>query len=62
VNVVNGFYCVTCADESMAKQGIDPSTEHAKTDLAAREVEATQLGVNQPKPGAEVGSSLNLYA
>ena len=63
MNVVNGFYCATCADEALAKAGIDPAQDSARTNQAAETRERAQaLGVNRPEPGGPSGTRLNLYA
>ncbi len=63
MNLVNGYYCVTCADEALAKQGIDPSSGIAKTDLQSQAAAKEQkLGINAPEPNGELGTRLDLYA
>jgi hypothetical protein len=65
VSVINGFYCADCADELVAKRGIDPTQGVAQAELETLSEESVappELGVNAPTPGAEVGGRLNLYA
>lgn len=61
---VNGFPCLNCADEVLAKRHIDPREGLQGTQLEARaERERHRTpGVNAPEPGATTGSLLNLYA
>lgn len=62
---VNGYACVSCADEALAKRHIDPSKSEAQIQVEARAQRARfqpRLGVNAPQPGAAAGSRLNLYA
>jgi hypothetical protein len=64
---VNGFPCRNCADEELAKRGIDPA--HPKREFAGSEVyvppleaDNSDLGVNRPNAHGSVGRHLNLRA
>ncbi|MEY4544689.1 MAG: hypothetical protein RL685_884 [Pseudomonadota bacterium] len=62
---VNGFPCLNCADEVLAKRQIDPREGLQGTQLQERaesERERTALGVNAPQSGAAIGARLNVYA
>ncbi|HEY2409132.1 MAG TPA: hypothetical protein VGI10_24170 [Polyangiaceae bacterium] len=69
MRTVNGFVCRNCADEEIAKRGIDPahptrafagSEAYVSTREAARNAPA--LGVNRPECSGNTGQKLNLYA
>jgi hypothetical protein len=65
VSTVNGFPCLNCADEVLAKRQIDPRKGELGMQLQARaerEREQPELGVNAPQAGAALGSRLNVYA
>jgi hypothetical protein len=65
VSTVNGFPCLNCADEVLAKRQIDPRKGDFGTQLEAgaeRQREHAELGVNAPQAGAALGSRLNVYA
>jgi hypothetical protein len=62
---VNGYACVNCADEALAKRHIDPHKSAVQLHSEARsqhERLAPALGVNAPEASAATGSRLNLYA
>jgi len=62
---VNGFACVNCAAEALAKRHIDPSKSPVQVQAEARtrhERLAPELGVNAPQASASVGARLNVYA
>jgi len=78
MRMVNGYPCRNCADEELAKRGVDPA--HPKQALAGSEVyvsaadaarnrgglstaEASRkLGENRPETSGDQGRKLNLYA
>lgn len=73
MRMVNGYFCRNCADEELAKRGMDPARPHRE--FAGSEVyippwmakepgepKETELGVNRPDPAGPTGTSLNLYA
>lgn len=66
MRLVNGYVCRNCADEELAKRGIDPA--HPKREFSGSEVyvapprDSTELGVNKPEATGDVGRKLNLYA
>jgi hypothetical protein len=62
VSIVNGYYCADCADELLAKRGVDPSQGPAAARLQSEERSRTPLGINDPRPGESLGARLNLYA
>ncbi len=63
LRMVNGHSCRNCAEEAVAKRGSDPSKpvtlQNSSTPKHGLE---TPRGVNQPEPGAQLGSLLNLRA
>jgi hypothetical protein len=73
--MVNGYFCRNCADEEIAKKGMDPAKP--AREFAGSEVfvpawmtkdggkshdKFTTLGVNKPDPTGNTGTALNLYA
>ena len=69
MRVVNGFPCRNCADEEIAKRGMDPA--HPTRAFAGNEAYVSpseaarnrpELGVNQPERSGNTGQKLNLYA
>jgi hypothetical protein len=71
MRLVNGYPCRNCADEELAKRGIDPA--HPKREFAGSEVYVppppqkpgeTELGVNRVEPNEKgaLGRRLNLFA
>jgi hypothetical protein len=65
VSSVNGYACVNCAAEALAKRHIDPSKSSVELQVEARtehERRAPELGVNAPQALATIGSRLNVYA
>ena len=72
MRMVNGYFCRNCADEELAKRGMDPARpnrEFAGSEVYVPPWEArapgekeTKLGVNRPDPSGPTGTSLNLYA
>ncbi len=68
MRLVNGYYCRNCADVELAKRGMDPA--HPKQQWSGGEVYVPDpsrdtrynLAINQPEPGATVGSKLKIYA
>jgi hypothetical protein len=66
MRLVNGYYCRNCADVELAKKGMDPADpgrEYSGGEVyVPPPLERPQLGVNQPEPGAAIGSRLNLHA
>jgi hypothetical protein len=61
VSIVNGYLCLNCADEALAKRQIDPSKGAAQTQMEQASPKARR-GVNAPQPGAVTGGKLDLYA
>jgi hypothetical protein len=62
---VNGYACVNCADEALAKRHLDPRKSPVELQSQARaqhERLVPALGVNAPLASAATGSRLNLYA
>ena len=62
---VNGYACVNCAAEALAKRHIDPSKSSVQLQTEARsehERRVPELGVNAPQVLASVGGRLNVYA
>jgi hypothetical protein len=69
---VNGFPCRNCADEELAKRGVDPA--HPTRAVSGSEVYVSpaeaarnrgvpvELGVNRPESSGNQGRKLNLYA
>jgi hypothetical protein len=61
IRQVNGYYCRSCADEELAKRGVDPADP-----AGARGEKGTRgpsLGENAPLPaGSSLGGHLNVYA
>jgi hypothetical protein len=64
MRVVNGHPCRNCAEEAVAKRGLDPNQPkpelrayRAGTDGASK----PELGVSRPEAGAALGGTLNLY-
>lgn len=63
MSVVNGHFCADCADELLAKRGIDPSQGPVVAQLEESEAHGEPaLGVNAPTPDEAIGTRLNLYA
>lgn len=78
MRLVNGYACRNCADEELAKKGIDPAqprqalagseayvsdTEAARNRGALSPLEAnSQLGVNRPERSGDHGRLINLFA
>lgn len=62
MSVINGYYCADCADELLAKRGVDPSQGPVVATLESEKRAQTPLGVNEPRPGEPLGARLNLYA
>ncbi len=68
MRMVNGFACRNCADEELAKHGIDPA--HPRREFAGNEVYVpppaddgtTSLGVNRPNASGNVGRHVSLHA
>jgi hypothetical protein len=73
MKLVNGYFCRNCADEELAKKGLDPAKPNRE--LAGSEVyvppwmdkdaskhKALALGINQPDGTGSTGTTLNLYA
>ena len=71
MRVVNGYPCRNCADEELAKRGVDPA--HPNREFAGSEVYAPrpaqkrgelELGVNRVEPNEKspLGRALNLFA
>jgi hypothetical protein len=61
---VNGYACVNCAAEALAKRHVDPSKSPVQVQAEARvehERRTPELGVNAPQVLASVGSRLNMY-
>jgi len=69
----NGFPCRNCADEELAKRGVDPA--HPTRALSGSEVyispaeaarnrgtPGAELGVNRPESSGAQGRKVNLYA
>lgn len=61
MSIVNGYLCLNCADEALAKRQIDPRKGAAQAQ-AEKASPPAALGLNAPQPGAATGSKLNLYA
>ena len=57
---VNGFFCRNCADEELAKRGVDPA--QPMPDAAETSKKSAELGVNRPEASGAQGRKLNLYA
>ena len=69
MRVVNGYPCRNCADEELAKRGIDPARPNrafAGSEVFVSPAEAARnqatLGVNRPESTGTTGRVLNLYA
>jgi hypothetical protein len=61
IRQVNGYYCRTCADEELAKRGVDPADPAAVR--VERGAQRPSLGENAPGPaGSSLGGRLNVYA
>lgn len=71
MRVVNGYVCRNCADEELAKRGLDPA--HPNREFSGSEVYVppppkkpgeVELGVNRVEPSekGELGRALNLFA
>ena len=68
MRLVNGYACLNCGDEELARQSIDPA--HPQRAFAGNEAFVApaaaqfdpELGVNRPDPSAKLGSRLNLHA
>lgn len=71
MTLVNGYVCRDCADEELAKRGIDPAhpkggpktdaaTDPKNHNLAADR--SQELGVNRPAADGPVGARLNVFA
>ena len=65
LRLVNGYVCRNCADEELAKKGIDPA--HPKREFSGSEVyvappKTPEVGVNAPEKTGDIGTKLNLYA
>lgn len=73
MRLVHGYFCRNCADEELAKRGIDPARPNRE--FAGSEVyvppwmakepgepRETPLGLNQPDATGPTGRVLNLYA
>lgn len=69
MHLVNGYPCRSCADEELAKKGIDPA--HPKKELSGSEVygppeadraPARELAVNRPEKSGHLGQNLEIYA
>jgi hypothetical protein len=71
VRLVNGYFCRNCADEELAKRGVDPA--HPQQEFSGSEVyvppqpkalEKPELGVNRPERDESIrlGRALNLFA
>ncbi|MGC4086563.1 MAG: hypothetical protein QM756_01455 [Polyangiaceae bacterium] len=66
LRLVNGYVCRNCADEELAKKGVDPA--HPKKELVGSEVyvppqpDPLRLGENNPETSGNVGRRLNVYA
>ncbi len=69
MRLVNGYFCRNCADEELAKRGLDPA--RPKNELSGSEVyvpppeqnpKELTLGVNQPEKSGEIGRKVKLYA
>ena len=76
MRVVNGYFCQNCADELLAKKGLDPAKvkQDGATAVQASErgqdgrklaagstPKQTEYGVNQPDPSRDVGARVSLY-
>jgi hypothetical protein len=63
VRVVNGHPCRSCADEAVAKRGLDPSEPkpELRADRSGVDGSKPELGVSRPDAGAALGSRRNLY-
>jgi hypothetical protein len=74
---VNGYFCPTCADEELAKRGIDPAhptqaisgseayvspADAARNRGEALPPQSAELGVNRPNAAGDQGRKINLYA
>ena len=71
MKIVNGYPCRTCADESLARRGIDPARpEEAQGILSpAEEARRARLqtyaapdGINRPLATGDRGRIINLLA
>ena len=67
MRVVNGHFCRTCAEEALAKQGLDPkyaatAIEQPSHERTKSSLVETPRGVNEPVRGASIGGLLNLRA
>lgn len=67
MRTVNGFACRNCADEELAKRGVDPA--HPQREFAgdqgpvpSRADASTRLGVNRPQPNGNSGRHLSVRA
>jgi hypothetical protein len=59
---VNGYPCRNCADEELAKRGIDPAHPTRPGSGSNASGKSAELGVNRPESSGEQGRKLNLYA
>jgi len=70
MRLVNGHYCANCAEELLAKRGLDPTNGPHRAELKEQteqrtvgaSAQSSELGVNRPEGNGQVGSQLNLYA
>jgi len=68
VRLVNGFPCRNCADEELARRGVDPA--HPQREFSGNEVYVPPpenrvgptLGANQPNATGSIGRHLDLRA
>ncbi len=68
MRLVNGFFCRNCADEELAKRGVDPA--HPQREFSGSEVYVpppktgpnAELGVNRPEASGDQGRRINLFA
>ena len=67
MRVVNGFPCRNCADEELARRGVDPA--RPKQEFSGSEVyvpppndDRAPLGVNQPNAAGTLGTRVNVRA
>jgi len=69
IHLVNGYVCRNCADEELAKRGVDPA--HPKGEFSGNEVYVPpskddpthpELGKNRASGVGNVGNQLDLHA
>ncbi len=72
MRMVNGYVCRNCADEELAKKGVDPAKPKqaiagseayvSAADAARNRGQPSKLGVNRPETSGNQGRQLNIYA